>query len=317
MRKRSGVSPIISETLLIAIMITIVISVLGFAVNLFSVTTQETEFSQARNLMVNFAQGVDVVTSTPGGSTFVRFNSRSGGPVLVSHFDTFSITTQVNDSCGNKIAGTTFTILNSNHVSVLRYKAGSQVSFIGYSWLRGNQTSGKPGFDRLALIIRNNTFPNGWVYESNEPGFGVFTTLDYRRADLLNFGILNVSQGVNSKGQLLSQKLDILQLSYTNVTLPAPGSNSGSNNIVVTAQSGNATIRSFFFQATGGPSGNVGTCTTNKYWVQFSAINGEGTKQKVTIPIILPATCQATNTACVSTQIQLVQNNVKFTLGGA
>jgi hypothetical protein len=340
--KRRALSPVVSTMFLVAAMLVILIAVLGFSVNLFAVQTQEAEFVQAQNLMVNFAQGVDSVTGNPGASTYVTFNARAGGPNLIPGFDTFNL--KLNFSCywsGNKTnaQGNKWSANGLTYpANVLRYRVGPLVSFAGYQWIRGpiGNTS-TPGSNKT-LLVQNSTLPTGWVYIShvNPTDQGsTWVTLDNRRANILNLGLFNVSKGVvieKKVGVGLTQWVDFVQVQYTNVTFSgAPYG--GANNIVASAVNKGVVVLSCFVNggskhATTATSSLLAACDGGKPLSRYAVRVTSSRVQNPTPPdkkvYTLPIACYQSHTFKngttfyypVSTQFQFVISNIQLALSG-
>lgn len=232
--KRRALSEVISTTILVAAMLVIVTGVMGFALNLFNTQTQEAEFSQAQNGMVTLAQTVDSVIPTPGASAFASFNTRSGGPVLVMNYDRLSL----------NITGPNNVLMYSNFITIneLRYRAGPLVSFQNYQWIRAGQFTGQPFATSFAstMIIQNNSAPLGFVFASHDSG-STWVTMDFRRVNVNNLGIFNVSLGAVPIGQdaggntiykQIFQEINMVQINLVNLI---PGNFSGSGNLNVVA----------------------------------------------------------------------------------
>ncbi|MEM3637149.1 MAG: hypothetical protein QXX17_04820 [Conexivisphaerales archaeon] len=232
MHKRRALSEVISTTILVAAMLVIVTGVMGFALNLFNVQTQEAEFSQAENGVISLAQTVDGILPSPGASGFSSFNSRTGGPILINNYDNMNISI-INSSnyiiWNNKVA-----------INMFRYRAGSLVSFENYQWLRAGQFTGLPFITSFpnTLIVQNNSNPLGFVFISHDSG-STWVSMDYRRINVNNLGLFNASlgavpigvdQGGNTIYKQIFQEVNMVQLNFVNIT---GGTFSGSNKLDV------------------------------------------------------------------------------------
>jgi hypothetical protein len=231
--RRRALSEVISTTILVSAMLIIVVGVMGFAVDLFSIQTQNAEFSQAQNSMISLAQGVDSIIPTPGAAAYARFNTRSGGPVFSSSFDMMNLSITYN---GNN---TVYPILNMP-INELRYVAGAQVSFIGDQWIRAGNFTGTPVIQYFnnTLIIQNNSAPLGFVYISHDSG-ATWINLDYRRVNIINLGIFNVSTGVNSTccdaagNPIYTGNYQLVDIIQVNLVKVVSGTFGGASSIVI------------------------------------------------------------------------------------
>ena len=194
-RRRRALSPVISTAILTAAMLVIVIGVLGFATNLFAIQTQQAEFGQAQNILINFADGIDSVSSREGASTYVRFNLRAGGPVWVQNYDTI----KVNVTIGNQ---TNYVIPIQGNVGAFTYRGGSQIGTGSFTVLRGISSS----------AVLNNAYPLGRVYLSQSNG--AIITLDYDRIGVNDLGLFNVSKSAGGGFDYI----DIVQITLVNLT---------------------------------------------------------------------------------------------------
>jgi hypothetical protein len=254
--KRRALSEIISTTILVAAMLIVVIGVMGFAIDLFNTQTQDAEFSQAQNGVIALAQGIDSILPTQGAAAFSTFNSRTGGPVIINNFDQMVLTV-LNPQ--GKVA-----FSNSININEFRYRAGSLVSQEGEQWVRAGNFTGQPFSQTFngTLIIQNNSAPLGFVYTSHDNG-ATWVTMDYRRINVNNLGVFNISLGAVPVGKdqaeneiykQVYQLVDIVQINLVNIT---GGTFSGSSNLVVSAvNQGTSTATLSFPDPSPGGSGS-------------------------------------------------------------
>ena len=322
LKHRRALSEVISTTILVAAMLVIVTAVMGFALNLFSTQTQNAEFSQGQTAMVSLAQGIDSILPSPGSSTFVRFNTRTGGPVWISSFDTMKISI----SSQNK------TYYNSGPIPVnaFRYAGGSLVAFEGFQWLRAGNFTGTntPPGNSQTLIIENNSAPIDWVYLSHDNG-RTWITLDVRRISVVNLGTFVISNGYKVNGTDLAgnqcyvpnqQVIDIIQVTYINLTR---GSFSGSNSLIASVFNAGLSVTNL----PPIPSPNISGSNYN-VTIKTSLSSGAFDAINVTIPDQLSTNVlvQTSSSSCnlssktvslpVSTVISIVVANIDLSVSG-
>ena|GEM_PF-5315944 len=209
----------ISTAILTAAMLVIVIGVLGFSANLFSIQTQQAEFGQAQNIIVNFADGIDDIASREGASTYVRFNIRAGGPVWNYNFDTIL----VNVSIYNQ---TDYSVLINGTLQALTYRGGSQIGTGSFAILRGVNDS----------AVFNNAHPLGRV--SVAQANGAYITLDYARVGVSDLGFFNISKGLGGGHDYIN----IVQVNLINLTF---GSSTGGASTFAVATNVDMAVKTY------------------------------------------------------------------------
>ncbi len=344
LKHRRALSEVISTTILVAAMLVIVTGVMGFALQLFNVQSQEAEFSQAENGVISLAQTIDGIIPSPGASGFSSFNTRTGGPDLISKFDTMTVT--ILNWTGQPVWS------NVVPINMFRYRAGSVVSFEGYQWLRAGTYTGLPFLSSFnnTLLIQNNSAPLGMVFISHDNG-ATWVSLDYRRVNLNNLGIFNISLGAVPVGtdaggnviyKQIFKEVNIIQLNFVNIT---GGAYTGSNKVNVVATNNgvitksfvikdpiNSTMLSCVYSFPKPP--NCPQITGNTYQVQFmvSLVNklpGQSVAPKQLVVINIPygvavpsnASCLQPNSTVdyctVDTIINVVVTNIQLSFAGA
>ena len=214
---RNALSPILSTVILTSVMLIVALTVMAFANNVFSIQSDTTEFDQAKNIIVNFAGIVDDVATKEGSSGYVRFNTRSGGPYFSTHVGTIEAKAVV--------FGNPDLPLVVGFTNLFKYKAGAYASVPEKVILSGVDKS----------IILNNEAPLGEVYIEQKGG--AWVVLNFTRIGVLNLGTFNFTQGYFMNGSSIGYKLvNIIQVSYVNITLGSLWSGSGSMNSVATCK---------------------------------------------------------------------------------
>lgn len=344
LKHRRALSEVISTTILVAAMLIIVTGVMGFALQLFNVQSQEAEFSQAKNGVISLAQTIDGIIPSPGASGFSSFNTRTGGPDLISNFDRMNVT--ILNWAGQRLWS------NIVPINMFRYRAGSLVSYEGYQWLRAGPYTGLSFLSSFnsTLLIQNNSAPLGMVYVSHDNG-ATWVTLDYRRVNLNNLGIFNISLGAVPVGtdaggnvvyKQIFKEVNIIQLNFVNIT---GMSYSGSSKLNVVASNRGVLTKSLVIQDPvnstmlgciyGSPKPvNCPQITGNTYQVQFTvslanSLAGQSGALKQLVVINIPyglkvpsnASClqpnSSVNYCTVDTVINIVVTNIQLSFTGA
>jgi hypothetical protein len=212
-----AISPVLSTVILTSVMLIVALTIMAFANNVFSIQSDTTEFDQAKNIMVNFAGIVDDVAMKEGSSGYVRFNTRSGGPYFSLREGTIMATASVDD-------GREYTLIQG-HTNLFKYRAGSYTSAAGRVTLCGVNKS----------IILNNEAALGEVY--TEQKGGAWVVLNFTRIGILDLGTFNFTKGYYLNGSSIGYRLvNIIQVSYVNLTMGPLWSGSGSVNSVATCK---------------------------------------------------------------------------------
>jgi hypothetical protein len=187
--------------ILTAATLVLVLGILAYSNSLFNQESQNSEFSQGQTLMINFADGIDSISSRVGASTYVRFNTRASGPQFKAGLDG-NMTVVVNIQS----LGTTLVPLVNFVVNAVQFRGGPLVGTGPLSLLRGitNDT------------VINNQYPLGRVYTNQSSG--AYVTLDFDRVGIVNLGYLNVSTGLMPTGNHSAfDYIDIVQITMFNL----------------------------------------------------------------------------------------------------
>ena len=217
MRKK-GISDIVSTVILVSALLLISIAVMFIANDVFSIQNEDTEFEQAKNIMVNFAGIIEDVSGKQGASGYVRFNPVSGGPYF--QHDLGNILIQVDN-------GTNSSLIYNSTYNAFKYRGGGLVGVSGKEMLRGTDN----------LIVVNNAYPLGSVYV--EQSSGAWIVLNYTKIGVLNLGVFNFTEGVDENGSPIFEPLNVLEIHYIELV---PGSFTGSGSIYAVATCKNISV---------------------------------------------------------------------------
>lgn len=311
--RKKALSEIISTTILVAAMLIIVIGVMGFAIDLFNTQAQDAEFSQAQNGVIALSQGIDSILPTQGAAAFSTFNSRTGGPVMVDNFDQMQLT--VYNPSGTSVFS------NDIPINEFRYRAGSLVSQEGEQWVRAGNYTGQPFLQTFnsTLIIQNNSAPLGFVYTSHDNG-ATWVTMDYRRVNVNNLGVFNISLGAVPIGQdqagnpiykQVYQLVDIVQINLVNIT---GGTFAGSSSLVVSAVNQGTHMATLSFtdpnpDSTGSYSFNI-SVSLNK---QSLGADLKPFTPSLTLSVYVP---DSVSGFPVNTVVDIFATNIQLSIGG-
>ena len=90
MRKsRRGISEIVSTIILVSTLLLISIVIMFVANNIFSYQTENSEFEQAKNIMINLAEIIEGISGKEGSSGYVNYNLPL--PFITVHLTCLSI----------------------------------------------------------------------------------------------------------------------------------------------------------------------------------------------------------------------------------
>jgi len=218
MNKRLGISEVISTIIIISAMLLIAVTTLIIANNMFNYQSQNVEFEQAKNNMINLASIIEGISGKVGASGYVRFNTISGGPEYISNAGTVSLIV------GNGTSNVT--ILQSSY-DVIRYRGGSLVGVSGLQMLRGT----------LNGIILNNQYPLGAVYLMQQEG--AYIVMNFSRINVVKMGVYNFTKGINiTDYSVMYEAMNLIEIHYIRLR---PGSFSGSGSINLVARTTNVT----------------------------------------------------------------------------
>lgn len=206
-RWRRGISDIMSTLILVGIFLTIVIATSIYALNVFEISSQNAEFTQAEHNMVSLAQIIEDVSLYPYSSNNLRFNSRVGRLNFVSNWKTISISVS-NSTHVREII--------SSSLNVLEYRGGEMVGVCGERVLRGNDS----------LIIVNETTPLGLVVEKQEEGAVI--RIDFGRIRVIPLGAFSIK---NESG--VYEDFEIIEVKYINLTLVRVYPGSGPTSVII------------------------------------------------------------------------------------
>lgn len=221
--KRKGISEIVSTIIIVSAMLLISIAVMFVANDMFNYQTENVEFEQAKNVMINLASIIEGVSGKEGASGYVRFNPISGGPNFMRNVG--SITIRV--SSHNVTSTIDSAVLLSNHpYNIFEYRCGSLVGIGGREIYRGVPT----GSERINNIILNNENPLGAVYAVQENG--VWIILNFSRVNVINMGVFNFSKGIIND-TVVFEPMNLIEIHYIDLL---PGSFSGSGSVFVVAK---------------------------------------------------------------------------------
>lgn len=218
LRSKKGLSEVVTSVILTGIMLSIALIAMGFANNMFSIQSENTEFDQAKNIMANLAEIIEHVSTKQSSSGYVKFNSRTGGPSFIRDAHTFSVRVE---AYSGTLPYDSIQLLATKS-NLLKYRGGSLATAAGKYVIRGTE----------ALILSNNNASMGCVYvEQND---GAWIVIDYTRVNVLNLGTFNFSKGISATTRLpIFELVNMIQISYINMV---PGTFSGSGSIYVVAK---------------------------------------------------------------------------------
>ncbi|MCX8189104.1 MAG: hypothetical protein N3F64_05285 [Nitrososphaeria archaeon] len=290
-RKKKGLSEIVTSVILTGIMLSIALIAMGFANNMFAIQSESTEFDQAKNIMTNLAEIIEHVSTKQDSSGYVKFNSRTGGPSFVRNVKTLTVSVQA-------ISGT-LPYYSQNLFSVqcnqLKYRGGSLASVAGKYFIRGTEVP----------ILSNNNASMGCVFV--EQSKGAWIVIDYSRVNVLNLGTFNFSKGINATTKLpIFELVNIIQVNYINLV---PGTFSGSGNLYVVAKCKSLSTSYYRIPA----PANAGPLF-DKYTIRFSAQLGSS---PVYLDLVVPSYYNiGTRILPRDTIIMFVQSNVEISVFG-
>ncbi|MGB9727765.1 MAG: hypothetical protein ACPLZF_05085 [Nitrososphaeria archaeon] len=218
LRSKKGLSEVVTSVILTGIMLSIALIAMGFANNMFSIQSENTEFDQAKNIMANLAEIIEHVSTKQSSSGYVKFNSRTGGPSFIRDAHTFSVRVE---AYSGTLPYDSIQLLATKS-NLLKYRGGSLATAAGKYVIRGTE----------ALILSNNNASMGCVYvEQND---GAWIVIDYTRVNVLNLGTFNFSKGISATTRLpIFELVNMIQISYINIV---PGTFSGSGSLYVVAK---------------------------------------------------------------------------------
>ncbi|MGC8911160.1 MAG: hypothetical protein ACP5K8_03720 [Nitrososphaeria archaeon] len=218
LRSKKGLSEVVTSVILTGIMLSIALIAMGFANNMFSIQSENTEFDQAKNIMANLAEIIEHVSTKQSSSGYVKFNSRTGGPSFIRDAYTFSVDVE---AYSGTLPYDSIQLLTTQ-CNLLKYRGGSLVTAAGKYVIRGTEV----------LILSNNNASMGCVYV--EQSDGAWIVIDYARVNVLNLGTFNFSKGISATTRLpIFELVNMIQISYINMV---PGTFSGSGSIYVVAK---------------------------------------------------------------------------------
>ncbi len=218
MNKRPGISEVISTIIIISAMLLIAVTTLIIANNMFNYQSQNVEFEQAKNNMVNLASIIEGISGKVGASGYVRFNTVSGGPEYIANAGDVLLIV------GN---GTYNVTVFQSTYDIVRYRGGSLVGVSGLQMLRGT----------LNEIILNNQYPLGAVYLTQENG--AYIVMNFSRINVVKMGVYNFTRGINiTDYSVMYEALNLIEIHYIRLVA---GSFSGSGAINMVARTINVT----------------------------------------------------------------------------
>lgn len=217
-RKRRGISEVISTIIIISAMLLIAVVTLIIANNMFNYQSQNVEFEQAKNVMINLAGIIEGISGKVGSSGYVRFNTISGGPEFIGGAGSVVI---------NISNGTFIRTVYQSTYNIFRYRGGSLVGVGGLEVLRGT----------LNGIILNNQYPLGAVYIVQEEG--AYIILNFSRINVVKMGVYNFTKGINMTDySIMYEALNLVEIHYIDLV---PGTFAGGGSINVVARTVNVT----------------------------------------------------------------------------
>lgn len=226
--RRRGISEIISTIIIISAMLLIAIATLIIANNMFNYQSQNVEFEQAKNVMINLASIIEGISGKLGSSGYVRFNTISGGPEFVGGVGSVVI---------NISNGTSVRTVYQSTYNIFRYRGGPLVGVGGLSVLRG----------ALNGIILNNQYPLGAVYTVQEEG--AYIILNFSRINVIKMGVYNFTRGINMTDYtVMYETLNLVEIHYIEIV---PGTFTGGGGINVVARTVNVSIQYYPMNTTG------------------------------------------------------------------
>jgi len=201
--RRAGFSEVISTVILSATILSTAIVASFVATSYLEYQSQYSEFEQAKENLVRFAEMVDDSVSNPGYGGFVRLNLRSSRLVMLRDHAQLSVS----------ISGVG-TVL-SDSFDVLLLQGGNDIS-ASNSWLRGNGL----------LVVSGAADPLGHVktYQYN----GALARLDFGRVKVMKLGTFRYFNLVNGTGGYV----DEFQISYVNMTVRGSQAVPGAMNLM-------------------------------------------------------------------------------------
>ncbi|MEM1986383.1 MAG: hypothetical protein QXG36_04270 [Nitrososphaeria archaeon] len=294
-RKKKGLSEVVTSVILTGIMLSIALIAMGFANNMFAIQSESTEFDQAKNIMTNLAEIIEHVSTKQDSSGYVKFNSRTGGPSFVRNAKSLTITVQALYTPTDTIPYHSQNLFSvqCNH---LKYRGGSLATAAGKYFIRGTEVP----------ILSNNNASMGCVYV--EQSDGAWIVIDYARVNVLNLGKFNFSKGISATTRLpIFELVNIVQVSYINLI---PGTFSGSGSIYVVAKC--KSLQTSYYRIPAPP--DAGPTTFPTYVIRLSASLDSS---EAYFDMIVPSYYNnGTHNLPMDTIIMFVQSNVEISYFG-
>lgn len=288
-RKKKGLSEVVTSVILTGIMLSIALIAMGFANNMFAIQSESTEFDQAKNIMTNLAEIIEHVSTKQDSSGYVKFNSRTGGPSFVKNVKPLTVSVKVLES------SYTLNIL-TEQCNQIKYRGGSLATAAGKYLIRGTDVP----------ILSNNNASMGCVYV--EQSDGAWIVIDYSRINVLNLGSFNFSKGISATTRRpIFELVNVIQVSYINLI---PGTFSGSGSIYVVAKC--KSLQTSYYRI---PAPlNAGPTTFPTYIIRLSASLDSS---EANFDMIVPSYYNnGTHNLPMDTIIMFVQSNVEISYFG-
>jgi hypothetical protein len=201
--RRIGASVVISTVIIAATVLMITVAALSFSNSMLNVQLDNSEYEQAKNMLVTLADMIEDVSASPLSSHYVRYNMRTSRPCFLSGTNTISVT----------VAGQT---VIQGKTGIIEVGGGALASSPGMTNLLGSD----------CLIVNDVSNPLARVYALQSGG--AFAILDYSRVKVTNLGCFYYDDAGNG----LNGYLNAVRIAFVNLTI-GPVSGSGSVDISV------------------------------------------------------------------------------------